>query len=89
MLTGFHARGRLVFSAPGSPVDKIIHEHSGKMVELKRTQEEKEVRMRGGNSIDSITPQLDYLVIGSIPSPSWKNGDYSLSYYLNYKIMIK
>ena len=49
---------------------------TGKMVELKRTQAEKEVRMRGGNSIDSITPQLDFLVIGSIPSPSWKNGDY-------------
>jgi len=49
---------------------------TGKMIELKRTQAEKEVRMRGGNSIDSITPQLDYLVIGSIPSPSWKNGDY-------------
>lgn len=31
---------------------------TGKMVELKRTQAEKEVRMRGGNSIDSITPQL-------------------------------
>lgn len=49
---------------------------TGKLAELKRTQAEREVRLRGGFTIDSITPLLDYLVIGSIPSPSWKHGDY-------------
>lgn len=49
---------------------------TGKMAELKRTQAEREVRARGGFTIDVISPQLDYLVIGSIPSPGWKYGDY-------------
>lgn len=49
---------------------------TGKLAELKRTQAEREVRSRSGLTIDSITPQLDYLVIGSIPSPAWKYGDF-------------
>jgi hypothetical protein len=49
---------------------------TGKLAILKRTQAEREVRARCGFTIDKVTPQLDYLVVGSTPSPSWKYGSY-------------
>jgi hypothetical protein len=49
---------------------------TGNMAELKRTQAEREVRSRLGLSQKIVNPQLDYLVIGSIPSIGWKHGDY-------------
>lgn len=49
---------------------------TGKLAELKRSQAEKEVRARGGLTTNSISVNLDYLVIGSIPSAGWKHGNY-------------
>ncbi len=49
---------------------------TGKLVDLKRTQAERETRSRGGLTTDVINNNLDYLVIGSIPSTGWKFGDY-------------
>lgn len=49
---------------------------TGKLAELKRTQAEREVRARNGFSQDLINKELNYLVIGSIPSTGWKHGDY-------------
>ncbi len=49
---------------------------TGKLAELSRSQAEKEVRARGGLSTNSISTDLDYLVIGSIPSVGWKHGNY-------------
>ncbi len=49
---------------------------TGKLAELTREQAEKECRARDGLSIKSINKELDYLVIGSIPSNGWKFGDY-------------
>ena len=49
---------------------------TGTMSELKRTQAEREVRSRLGLSQNVINQELDYLVIGSIPSTGWKHGDY-------------
>lgn len=49
---------------------------TGKMLELKRTQAERETRARGGLTCDMVNDRLDYLVIGSIPSVGWKHGDY-------------
>ena len=49
---------------------------TGKLAELNRNQAEKEVRARGGLTIKTISANLDYLVIGSIPSTGWKHGNY-------------
>lgn len=49
---------------------------TGKLAELTRSQAEKEVRARGGLTIKTISANLDYLVIGSIPSAGWKHGNY-------------
>lgn len=49
---------------------------TGKLAELKRTQAEREVRARNGLSQKVINENLDYLVIGSIPSSGWKHGNY-------------
>ncbi len=49
---------------------------TGKLAELSRSQAEKEVRARGGLTINTISTNLDYLVIGSIPSAGWKHGNY-------------
>jgi len=49
---------------------------TGSMAELKRSQAEREVRVRHGLSQKVVNPELDYLVIGSIPSVGWKHGDY-------------
>jgi DNA ligase (NAD+) len=49
---------------------------TGELADLKRTQAEREVRSRGGLTTNSVTSHLDYLVIGSIPSPGWSYGNY-------------
>lgn len=49
---------------------------TGKLAELKRSQAEREVRAREGYSQKLVNKELDYLVIGSIPSPAWKFGNY-------------
>ena len=49
---------------------------TGKLAELKRTQAERETRARGGIVINIVNENLDYLIIGSIPSPGWKYGDF-------------
>ncbi len=49
---------------------------TGQLAELKRSQAEREVRSRLGLNQEAINGHLDYLVIGSIPSLSWKHGDY-------------
>ncbi len=49
---------------------------TGGLAELKRTQAEREVRARNGLSQKVINKELDYLVLGSIPSVGWKHGDY-------------
>jgi len=49
---------------------------TGGLAELKRTQAEREVRARKGFSQKVINKELDFLVLGSIPSPGWKHGDY-------------
>jgi hypothetical protein len=49
---------------------------TGQLAELKRTQAEREVRSRQGLTQKVINADLDYLVIGSIPSIGWKHGDY-------------
>lgn len=49
---------------------------TGKLAELKRTQAEREVRARNGFSQEVINRELNYLVIGSIPSTGWKHGNY-------------
>jgi len=49
---------------------------TGQLVDLKRSQAEREVRSRLGLSQKVISSHLDYLVIGSKPSLGWKHGDY-------------
>lgn len=49
---------------------------TGGLAELKRTQAEREVRARNGFSQKVINKELDFLVLGSIPSVGWKHGDY-------------
>ncbi len=49
---------------------------TGTLAELKRSDAEKEVRSREGLTSDIVNEHLDFLVIGSIPSPNWKFGDY-------------
>lgn len=49
---------------------------TGQLAELKRTQAEREVRSRQGLTQKAINGDLDYLIIGSIPSIGWKFGDY-------------
>jgi hypothetical protein len=49
---------------------------TGGLAELKRTQAEREVRARNGFSQSVINRELNYLVIGSIPSAGWKQGNY-------------
>jgi len=62
-------------------MDKIDFENrsycfTGGLAELKRTQAEREVRARNGFSQKVINKELDYLVLGSIPSSGWKHGNY-------------
>lgn len=49
---------------------------TGSLAQLKRTQAEREVRSRLGLTQKNINNNLDYLVVGSIPNPAWKHGDY-------------
>jgi hypothetical protein len=49
---------------------------TGALAHLKRTAAQREVRARGGYTLDVVNPQLDYLVIGDTPSPAWKFGNY-------------
>jgi hypothetical protein len=49
---------------------------TGTMTELERKDAEKEVKARNGLTAIRLTQEVDYLVIGSKPSPSWKFGDY-------------
>jgi len=49
---------------------------TGKLAELKRTLAEREVRGRNGFSQKVINKELNYLVLGSIPSSGWKHGNY-------------
>jgi hypothetical protein len=49
---------------------------TGKLVDLKRAVAEREVRARGGRTLDRISDNLDYLVVGDEPSPAWKFGSY-------------
>lgn len=49
---------------------------TGKMAELLRKDAEREVRARGGLSQGGVNRNLDYLVVGDIPSAAWKFGDY-------------
>lgn len=49
---------------------------TGTLSELKRTMAEREVRSRNGLSQKVINTNLDYLVVGSVPSPAWKFGKY-------------
>jgi hypothetical protein len=49
---------------------------TGTLSELKRTQAERLVRARGGYTMSIVGMDLDYLVVGSIPSPGWKHGNY-------------
>lgn len=49
---------------------------TGALAGLKRTAAEREVRSRGGLSMDSVSVNLDYLVIGEKGSAFWKHGSY-------------
>jgi hypothetical protein len=49
---------------------------TGKLVDLKRTIAEREVRARGGLIVDRVNERLDYLVVGDEASPAWKHGAY-------------
>lgn len=49
---------------------------TGSMSSMKRAEAEQSVRARGGMTSNHVNAQLDYLVIGSIPSPQWKFGKY-------------
>lgn len=49
---------------------------TGKLIDLKRSAAEREVRSRGGLILHRINERLDYLVIGDEASPAWKYGGY-------------
>ena len=49
---------------------------TGKLIDLKRSAAEREVRSRGGLILDRINERLDYLIIGDEASPAWKFGGY-------------
>ncbi|HAW77580.1 MAG TPA: hypothetical protein DCW74_17835 [Alteromonas australica] len=49
---------------------------TGTLANLKRSQAQREVRAREGLTYNTVNERLDYLVVGSIPSPHWKHGDY-------------
>ena len=43
---------------------------------VKRPAARREVRARDGFSVNIVNEQLDFLVVGSIPNPQWKFGDF-------------
>jgi hypothetical protein len=72
---------KIIFLEKNRMNQKIIFKNhsfcfTGKLVDLKRTQAERETRSRGGLTTKEINSKLDFLVVGSIPSTGWKHGDY-------------
>lgn len=61
-------------------MDVSFENHSfcftGALVDLKRSAAQREVRARGGFTLDRVNEQLDYLVVGAKGSPAWKHGSY-------------
>lgn len=49
---------------------------TGTLNDLKRSHAQREARARGAMTINVVNDRLDYLVVGSIPSPGWKHGSY-------------
>jgi hypothetical protein len=50
---------------------------TGKLSEFQKVADaENEIKDRGGYVLQKVTSQLDYLIVGSIPSPDWKHGSY-------------
>jgi len=49
---------------------------TGKLRDLKRSAAQREVRARGGFTLDRINERLDFLVVGDEPSAAWKFGNY-------------
>ncbi len=49
---------------------------TGTLAGLKRTVAEREVRSRGGLSMNDVNVNLDYLVVGEKGSAFWKHGSY-------------
>ena len=49
---------------------------TGTMASLKRSAAEREVRARGGQAVDTVNAQLDYLVVGHTPSRGWAHGNF-------------
>jgi len=49
---------------------------TGTLLQLKRTQAERETRERGGLTVNDVNDRLDFLVVGSKASPAWKYGNY-------------
>ena len=49
---------------------------TGTLLQLKRTQAERETRARGGVAVSDVNDRLDYLVVGSKASLGWKFGNY-------------
>jgi hypothetical protein len=49
---------------------------TGTLLQLKRTQAERETRARGGLTVNDVNDRLDFLVVGSKASPGWKYGKY-------------
>lgn len=56
--------------------DQKVFCFTGQLADLKRLEAEREVRIRGGLTTNTVNKHLDYLVIGSIPSAGWSNGNY-------------
>jgi hypothetical protein len=71
----------LAVSQPNQPMTPIEFQgrsfcFTGKLAGLKRSQAERETRARGGLTTSVVNERLDFLVIGSIPSPGWKHGSF-------------
>lgn len=49
---------------------------TGRFDTLRRTQVEREIRRRGGSTIEHVRGTLDYLVVGGASSTGWKFGGY-------------
>lgn len=49
---------------------------TGALIDLKRSAAQREVRARGGLTLDRVNERLDYLVVGAKASPGWKHGAY-------------
>lgn len=49
---------------------------TGGLADLKRSAAQREVRARGGLTQDVVNGALNFLIVGSKPSPGWKFGSY-------------